>query len=245
MPIDRPKWNTSEQKTLDGSLAEQMGLADSGTVDGITNGTILSYIYKFVLGAGDPTGAKVQGSWASGLRTPADVTYTFALPTSPSPPETNADPTPFNDLQKRAAFEAMWQIQKICGLSFTYVADDNAALRFGNYTGGAPQSYQPQGWCPPGSPARQPGNKTGDVWINFSAASDERDLTPWGAALTTLLHELGHAVGLSHAFPAGDPEYKDALNNRKYSVMAYDGQNSPTYMIGDILALRQLYGKPQ
>jgi hypothetical protein len=43
--------------------------------------------------------------------------------------------------------------------------------------------------------------------------------------MTTLLHELGHAVGLSHAFPAGDPEYKEALNNRKYSV---------THMIGRI-----------
>jgi hypothetical protein len=244
MPIDRPKWDTSALKTLDGSLAAQIGLADSGTVDGMTSDKILSYIYRFVLGAGDPTGAKVRGSWASGLRTPTDVTFTFALPTSPSGPETDADPTPFNDLQKRVAFEAMWQIQQICGLSFTYAADGNATLRFGDYKGGAPQSYQPQGWCPPGSPARQPGNKTGDVWINFSASEDQMDLTPWGAAFTIVLHELGHAVGLSHAFPDGNPLYQDALNNRKYSVMAYDGQNSPTYMIGDILALRHLYAKP-
>ena len=90
----------------------------------------------------------------------------------------------------------------------------------------------------------------GDIWL-ISANHEETDLD----FQHTLLHELGHALGLKHsfevegAFPAIDSQYEGA----DYTVMSYtvsarfsDAQWADlwpqTYMYFDILALQYLYG---
>lgn len=100
-------------------------------------------------------------------------------------------------------------------------------------------AYLPSGWV-----------GGGDIWL-IAANHDEDDLD----FFHTLIHELGHALGLKHsfeaegAFPALDSQYEGV----DYTVMSYtvsarfpDATWSDlwpqSYMYFDILALQEMYG---
>jgi len=80
----------------------------------------------------------------------------------------------------------------------------------------------------------------GDVWTNNIYANTQ---TPaeGNYGFYTLMHEIGHALGLQHTFTAGLTG--DEASSR-YSVMAYDWSPyfSSSYMVYDIAALQKLYG---
>lgn len=97
-----------------------------------------------------------------------------------------------------------------------------------------------------------PGNyeAAGDIWI-LSANHSEDDID----FAHTLIHELGHALGLKHSFEAegGFPIMDSSLEGVDYTVMSYSvSARFPnatwadlwpqTYMYADILALQYLYG---
>jgi serralysin len=102
----------------------------------------------------------------------------------------------------------------------------------------------------------------GDVW--FGRSHDYSKPQVGAYEFATMIHELGHALGLKHAHETGGvsgdmlPESRDSL---EYSVMTYHSyvpspnQNAPengytnetygfpqTYMIYDIAALQAMYG---
>jgi serralysin len=100
----------------------------------------------------------------------------------------------------------------------------------------------------------------GDIWLDYSLNQSNFTST-WGPE--TMIHELGHALGLKHPFEEGatlPAEY----DNLRYSIMAYDDQpdwrllevtstatgpkvesylaTAVTPMVFDIAAIQQRYG---
>lgn len=112
-------------------------------------------------------------------------------------------------------------------------------------------AYLPIGYWPRG----------GDVWINAKYGSD----TNWAVGtynFQSLMHEVGHALGLKHPF-TGDVILSSSLDNINNSVMSYTGINNiypsagningkydwitylindETPMVLDIAAIQYIYG---
>jgi serralysin len=78
---------------------------------------------------------------------------------------------------------------------------------------------------------------------NVEWFSQNRNLTPGGYGYETLLHELGHALGLKHPFDDSIhlPSSQDNTNNTLMSYTSTGGPHS-TYGQYDIAALKWLYG---
>ncbi|MCC7282950.1 MAG: M10 family metallopeptidase C-terminal domain-containing protein [Acetobacteraceae bacterium] len=101
-----------------------------------------------------------------------------------------------------------------------------------------------------------PTDKGGDVWFN---ATLPQELNPGALRYRTVLHEIGHALGLKHGHSAefGFPALPAESDSHEFSLMTYrsfvgmdtgagyqnqDGHHPQTYMMADIGALQHLYG---
>jgi len=104
-----------------------------------------------------------------------------------------------------------------------------------------------------------PTDAAGDVWFN----PDVSDLSVGTAGYATILHELGHALGLKHTFTTGGgfPALSNELDDEHYSIMSYTGYEEAGYifsgskfsynywtkspvtpMLYDVLAIQAIYG---
>jgi len=201
--------------------------------------------------------------WNAGraLGAPVTVSYSFmnAAPTYGG----NVDATtgdsgfqPFNDLQKGAARQIMAQLSQELGISLVEVGDSAFSygqVRFGDNYQTTSSGYS---WLPYSTPD----DRSGDVWIDVTPEppinSNLRDLSPGSVGYSTLLHEIGHALGLKHPgdYNAGSAAtgvpgnyLGTAEDNETYTVMSYTaaptgGQQRDWYGLYDLLALKFLYG---
>jgi serralysin len=165
------------------------------------------------------------------------------------------DPTqdwaPLDAEDRQKVREAFAELGSFLGIDFYEVPDQEGVIRFG---------YVSTQWA---GYASYPGpyDYSGDVWLSYDYDAGERG-TEGTYGYSTILHELGHALGLEHPFD-GDVHLPEEEDNDLYSLMSYtnvgylrpvfetDGYGvsceyaehyRTDYGIDDIAALQAFYG---
>ena len=204
--------------------------------------------------------------WSGGVGGSATVTYAFRNTAPGTMPSDTGGFTQFSSLQITATLLALAAWSDVANVTFQRVNDgagysNNATMLFSNYSTGSDGAA---------AFAYLPGNSgtssnSGDVWINSTLSYNSTPVI-LGYGQQVLLHEIGHAIGLSHpasynASAGGTVTYtNDAIyfeDSRQYSVMSYfsetntgadyrNGGGTRQYaaapMLDDIAAAQRLYG---
>lgn len=203
---------------------------------------------------GDINGLLSLKAWGDGSRDALTITYSFAGPGSVFGPEYAAGSEPFRGFQafsagQQAAAEAALQLwSELTNITFeevTETSSDVGDIRFGRSSLPATAwAYYPSGTA-----------KGGDIWFGRSFGADA-SYAPGTYNFLTMMHEIGHALGLKHPHEASGSGVvlasgKDWLGSSVMSYRSYIGDNIggytnhffPTTPMGvDVQAIQHLYG---
>lgn len=172
-------------------------------------------------------------------------TFYFCFPTSPPAHFSSEDSAGFRAFtaeQQTFVRQALAYISTVVDLRFVEAANASAinTIVFANNTQSGSSGY-----------AYFPHDSYGgsDILLNYSGSSAS-NLTPRNGdySAITLIHELGHAMGLKHPFSQSDSEapYLSASENTsQWTVMSYNSRTADYYLRYsplDIAALQYLYG---
>ena len=153
----------------------------------------------------------------------------------------------FNAAQRAATRDILSTISNYVGVNFVEVAPGSGDFRFGMITQIAEGVLA---WAYPPDAIQFGLQKAGDVW--FSVEPPENyDVEPGGSFtfFGTMVHELGHALGLKHPHDGtngtGD-RLTAPFDSAAWTAMSYvaTATDPITYMMYDIMALRDKYGMP-
>lgn len=152
-----------------------------------------------------------------------------------------------NAAQRTMAQLAVRAWNEVCNVNIVLASSGVGQITF------ASTDFQDPGFYGLAFPPSSDDPTSGDIWLNSAnpiVANPTSDDEGWN----TFIHELGHAIGLSHPFGGGQATLPSTLDNAQYSVMSYDphpGQAgipdpaqlwSITPMVYDIQAAQYLYG---
>jgi serralysin len=219
--------------------------------------------------------------WGGGQGTGALVSYSFAWINGLSAVYSGADGQPYSATnepnatyhfglstqQQAAARNALTAWSSVANLGFFELTESSTQvgdIRFAwtSATDTTSTGRNAWGWTYyPGSNAPQ----SGDIWLSTTSNSAQDNNWSVGSYnYMSLLHEIGHALGLKHPFE-GSNTLSSGLDVRNYTLMSYTDptqaqwvevkRNSTggytwntsyiepsTPMVGDILAIQYLYG---
>lgn len=142
-----------------------------------------------------------------------------------------------NGVQQAAAQNALQAWASVANITPVLVQESNTQvgdirLAFTSASNTFSDGSSPWGWASYPD-TRYPSG--GDVWISSSLTD-----TNWSSGsynYMSLIHELGHALGLKHPFEDGTLDLAHA--NRQYSIMAYD--DAPKSLFVDITETTRSY----
>ncbi|HJS80770.1 MAG TPA: M12 family metallo-peptidase, partial [Vitreimonas sp.] len=206
--------------------------------------------------------SRTGASWTSSFNSSAVVAYAYRSTAPATMPDDTSGFSRFSAAQIAATEAALAAWASVANITFVRVDggdgySNNAAILFANYNSGAEGAaafaYLPS------SANTAASSVQGDVWVNISLSTNSL-LSPGGQGSYTLMHEIGHAIGLSHPgeYNAGagvnitygaDAEYFN--DSRMFTVMSYFGSNNtggnlPLFgtvpQLHDIAAIQRLYG---
>lgn len=186
--------------------------------------------------------------WDGGLGTGANLTFSFGTASSVYisgyTEATNgfAEFTAHQKQQTRAALD-FWS--NVADITFTEVTDSATVagdLRFAHSDSPSTAwAYLPSGTT-----------RGGDVWVSNNSWYDDMSFGTYG--FSTIMHEIGHAVGLSHPHSGGvvadvsiDFTGNSIMSYRSYIGASTSGGYTQNYypdttMINDIATMQYLYG---
>ncbi|MGF9760526.1 M10 family metallopeptidase [Microvirga sp. 0TCS3.31] len=182
---------------------------------------------------------------------PSDLTYSF--PTAASAygalygdGETAKGFGSFNDTQQAITHSALKLFSSVSNLTFQEVAGTSASsadLRFAQSdVPGTAWAYFPT-----------TDSTGGDVWVNNSSRNYASP-AKGNYAYLTIVHEIGHAIGLEHAHEGNMPLDRDSMEYTVMSYRSYSGASTSagymnetwgyaqSLMMYDIAALQHIYG---
>lgn len=192
--------------------------------------------------------------WNTGqpLGTPVVITYSFMTTLTAYDVRTTASITPFSDMQKSGVRDAFDKWEEVSGLTFLEVeGTGDITLTMIDESGMSSVEGRPAAGFAylPFAFEHQPGEQVifhdsigGDVFMNATAYGDETSYNVGERGFETMLHEIGHALGLEHPFD-GDFIIDPARDNTDVTIMSYtDGSNPSELGTADIELIQFLYG---
>jgi serralysin len=181
--------------------------------------------------------------------TPSGNTLLYTFSVAAGNESGRAGQEAFTLAQQGWARTAFNELSRITGIQFTEtVAGTAAQLHLANINLDGASTTGLCSWQTSYSYAKdqQLTRYDADAWVyldNREWGAANRNLAPGGQGYETLLHELGHALGLKHPFEHATtlPSAQDNTNNTLMSYTAAGGKHS-TYSPYDVAALNWLYG---